>query len=493
MSPNHAQLSAEVAAADARAFEGGGRARQDRHLKLGRLLPRQRIEQLVDEGSFYELERHATARPGSAEHVMSVHRHPGDGVIAGLATIQGLPVAVYAHDPTVLRGALGTEGARKVCRLQDLALARKIPVIALVDSDGIRLEEGTDGIDGYGEVIARTMRLKGVAPQLTLVCGLAVGAAAYNAALTDCVVMIEGQSYMFITGPTVTRAVSGEDVTLDQLGGPALHAKKTGSCHAVVETEAAGLAFLKGLLRAVQPKVTGGDSVERLTPELETLIPTDERKPYRVVPVVEALFDKGSVLELSPSFAGNLSTCLARMDGRAVGVLASNPQVLAGCLDIDASRKGAAFVAWVNSLGLPIVTLVDVPGYLPGLRQEEGGIIPHGATLLAAFGQTRVPVVSLILRKSFGGANVLSFAAQTRLALPTARIGPMGADAAFDVLYGPAPTDSDGLAQRAEKKARWLKEQDSALAAARSGYVERVVMPEQARSELARAIVSFSA
>lgn len=488
--PSLQELLEALAAQEARADEGGGRARQDRQRRLGRLTARERIEKLVDEHSFAELGRHVLHRHAHASEQLAANLHPGDGVIAGLATVNGESVAVYAHDPTVLRGALGREGARKVCRLLDLAAERKLPVITLADSDGVRVEEGTDAIDAYGEIIRRVVRLKGKVPQLTLVSGLCVGAAAYTATLTDCVGMVDGQSWLFITGPKVTKVVTGEDVTLDQLGAPSMHAKQTGACHAVFKDEAQGIAWLKALLAAVKPRAESRDTWARTTPELGKLVPISQKRAYDMRKVVTALFDGDSVLELSSQFAQNLITAFARLDGRAVAVVASNPMHLAGCLDIDASRKGAAFVTWAAQLGLPIVTLVDVPGYLPGRKQEEGGIIPHGATLLTAYGSARVPMVCLIVRKSYGGASVLSFAADVRLALPTARVGPMGADATLEVVLGPEPKDPDAATKkaRAEKRDAFLAKHDHAWAPAESGYVDRVVAFANARQELCKVI-----
>lgn len=486
--PELDELVAQVAARDARAFEGGGRARQERQRRLGRLTARERIDALVDPGSFVELGRHVLHRHEAASPQLAANLHPGDGVVAGLAAVRGKGVAVYAHDPTVLRGALGREGSRKVCRLMDLARARTLPVITLADSDGVRVEEGTDAIEAYGEVIRRTIALKGVVPQLTLASGLCVGAAAYNATLNDFVGMVEGQSFMFITGPKVTRVVTGEEATLEALGGAQVHATRTGACHAVLPTERAGLEFVRALLAAFEPRVPGTDPVDRATPELGKLVPTSQKRGYNMRKVLPVLFDQGSVLELSPSFAPNLVTCFARLGGRAVAVVASNPGHLAGCLDIDASRKGAAFVTWANHLRLPIVTLVDVPGYLPGKRQEESGIIPHGATLLTAYGNATVPLVCVIVRKSYGGASVLSFAADVRLALPTARVGPMGADATVEVVLGPEPETAAGKAAHSAKRQAFLDRHDHAWASAETGYVDTVVAPGALRVELSRTL-----
>ncbi|MBL8952379.1 MAG: methylmalonyl-CoA carboxyltransferase [Myxococcaceae bacterium] len=488
--PTLDELLTQVAARDARAFEGGGRARLDRQRRLGRLTARERGEQLVGAGSFVELERHVLHRHSHASEQLATNVHAGDGIVAGLGTIAGQTVCVYAHDPTVLRGALGREGARKVCRVLDLAAEKRAPVIALADSDGVRVEEGTDAIGAYGEIIRRSIRLKGRVPQLTLICGLCVGAAAYAATLTDGVGMIEGQSWFFITGPKVTKVVTGEDVTLDQLGAPALHAKKTGACHAVLKSEAEGLAWLRALLAAMKPAVVASDPADRATPELQKLVPASQKRAYDMRKVLSAVFDEGSVLELSAQHAQNLVTAFGRLGGRAVAIVASNPLHLAGCLDIDASRKGATFVTWAAQLGLPVVTLVDVPGYLPGRKQEEGGIIPHGATLLTAYGNANVPLVCLIVRKSYGGASVLSFAAGVRLALPTARVGPMGADATIEVVLGPEPKDPDEKtkAVRAAKREAFLAANDHAWAAAESGYVDRVIAFADARRALCKVI-----
>jgi len=480
-------LLGEVDERDARAEEGGGRARQERQKRLGRMTARERIDALADAGSFVELGKHVLHRMEGTSDLLDANLHPGDGLVCGLARVGGRNVAVYAHDPTVLRGALGHQASLKLCRLLDFAGTRLLPVIALADCDGVRVEEGTLAIDAYGEVIRRTVLLKGKLPQITLVCGLCVGAAAYTAALTDLTAMVAGQSYLFITGPKVTKVVTGEEVTLDDLGGPQLHARKTGAAHAVVESEKAGIEWIKSVLAALEPQRAAADPVERSTPELDKIVPTEARKAYDMRKVVSAIFDQGSVIELSAAFAPNLLTSLARLGGRAVAVVASQPTALAGCIDVDASRKGAAFVTWASAMRLPVITLVDVPGYLPGRRQEEGGILPHGATLLTAYASAKVPLICLVVRKSYGGASVLSYGADIKLALPTARVAPMGADALVEVVLGPenpeAPSD-----ERARKREQWLEANDSAWAAAESGYVDRVIKPAEARRELARAL-----
>ncbi len=487
---NITELLSELTTREERADDGGGRARLERHRRLGRMTARERLSALLDPGSFVELGRHVVHRHAASSEQLAANVHPGDGLICGLGAIEGRSVAIYAHDPTVLRGAMGIEASRKLCRLLDLAAARTLPVVALADSDGVRVDEGTDAIHAYGDVIRRTVQLKGRVAQITLVCGLCVGAAAYTAALTDWVGMVDGQSFMFITGARVTKTVTGEVVDIKDLGGPSMHATKTGACHAIFDDEAAGLRAIKALLGYLRPLVPSDDPIDRATPELEELIPTAPRRGYDMRKVIGAVCDRGSSLEISAKFAKNLLTLVARLEGRAVAVVASQPLALGGCLDADASRKGAAFVTWASASGLPIVTLVDVPGYLPGLAQEQGGILPHGATLLAAYGNARVPLICLVVRKSYGGASVLSFAADIRFALPTARIGPMGADAAIEVSLGPAselatPEETEA---RAARRDQWLAQHDNAWAPAETGYIDQVLRPRETRSALGRAL-----
>jgi propionyl-CoA carboxylase beta chain len=485
--PDLDALLAELARREARADEGGGTARLARQHRLGRLGARERIALLVDDGTFVELGRHALHRHEASSELLAANRHPGDGVVCGLGRVDGREVAIYAHDPSVLRGALGITGAQKIVRLMDLAGSRGLPVLTLADSEGARIDEGTDAIEAYGAVIKRTVQLRGKVPQLTLVCGLCVGAAAYAAALTDWVAMVPGHGFLCITGAKVTRVVTGEDVDLADLGGAEMHATTTGACHAIAPDERQGIAWMKQVLSYLAPRADAADPVSRPVPEVGTLVPTAPRRAYDMRKVVAAVFDAGSSLELSPKYAPNLLTVLARLGGRAVAVVASQPMVLGGCLDVDASKKGAHFVAWASRMRIPVVTLVDVPGYLPGKKQEQAGILPSGATLLEAYGNATVPLLCLVVRKSFGGASVLSFAADVRLALPTARIAPMGADAAVDVTVGPVLDDATPEEREAREKRRtqWLAQHDHAWAAAESGYVDQVIAPADARRVLA--------
>lgn len=492
--PGLEALLAERDRREARVEEGGGPARQARQRRLGRLTARERIAALVDPDSFVELGRYTLHRHAHADDALASNRHPGDGLVCGLAAVHGQSVVVYAHDPTVLRGALGHAASRKLCRLLDLAGERGLPVVALADSDGVRVPEGTDAIEAYGEVIRRIVHLRGRVWQLTLVCGLCVGAAAYAAALTDVVGMVEGQSFMFITGPKVTRAITGEDVSIEELGGPALHARRTGACHAVLPDERAGIEWLRRLLAYRERHAPAGDPLDRDVPDLETLVPVDGRRAYDMRAVLARVFDAGSVTELSLDYGPSLLTALARLGGRAVAVVASQPLARAGCLDVESSRKGAAFVRMADALRLPILTLVDVPGYLPGRDQEAGGILPHGAELLDAYGRATVPLVCLVVRKSYGGASVLSFAADVRLALPTAEIAPMGSDAAVEVMLGPPRADDpDDAAARAAFRAEWQARHGSVWTAAEEGYLDLVVAPADVRRALGATLARLEA
>jgi acetyl-CoA carboxylase carboxyltransferase component len=481
------RVLSELEAREAALREPGGAARVARQRRLGRMTGRERVEALVDPGSLVELGAHVLHR--QSHETLVANRHPGDGVVAGLAAIGGRRVAVVANEPTILRGAMGHAASLKVCRVLDLAEERRLPVVTLADSDGVRVEEGLDAVTAYGDILLRTARLKGKVPQLTAVFGLCVGAAAYAAALGDFVTMVAGQSYLFITGPKVTKVVTGEDVTLEALGGPEMHAKTTGQCHFVAPDEAGALAWIRKVLGALEPSVPASDPVERECPELLDIVPTSERRAYDMHKVVRSLFDRGSPLEVGDRFARNLVTAFARIGGRAVGVVASQPMVLAGSLDIDASRKGAAFVRFAADHGLPVVTLVDVPGYLPGSKQEQGGILPHGATLIDAYAyaRDRVPLVCLVVRKSYGGASVLSFGSHVRLGLPTARVGPVGVDAQLEIELGPEPPDSTDAqkAARAARREEFLREHGHGWAAAEGGYVDRVVHPARARQAIA--------
>jgi acetyl-CoA carboxylase carboxyltransferase component len=488
----HDELARELERREAELHEAGGAARVARHHKLGRFTARERIAKLVDEGSFVELGAHVLHH--QQHEVLAANRQPGDGMVAGLARIGGRRVGLIAHEPTVLRGALGRAASDKVCRVLDLAGEQRLPVITLADCDGVRVEEGLDAVDAYGEILLRVARLRGKVPQITVAFGLCVGAAAYAAALGDWVGMVARQSYLFITGPKVTKVVTGEDVSLEILGGPEMHAKSTGQCHAILDDEAAAMVWIKRLLSVHDAHISSDDPIARTTERLTEIIPSAERRAYDMRKVLSVVFDQGTFFELSDRFAKNLVTGFARLGGRSVGIVASQPMVLAGSLDIDASRKGAAFVRYASDHGLPVVTFVDVPGYLPGTKQEQGGILPHGATLIDAYANAKVPLLCLIVRKSYGGASVLSYPAKIRLALPTARVGPVGVDAALEIELGPESPDASAetKATRADRRSAWLRENGHGWAAAEGGYVDRVIDPAKTREALATSLEALA-
>lgn len=478
----------ELARREAQRREPGGRARVARQHRLGRSTGRERIDLLLDPGSFVEFGADVVHRHAHASEALAALREPGDGLTVGIGTIQGRTVAVIAHEPTVLRGALGHAASHKACKVLDLAERDRLPVITLADCDGVRVEEGTDAIDAYGEIITRVIRLRGKVPQITAVLGLCVGAAAYAAALGDWLCMVQDNAFLFITGPKVTEAVTREQVSIGDLGGAAMHASITGQCHATVANEAEALAWVTRTLACADPGVAGeaADPPERATDELLEILPDDERRVYDMRKIVRLLCDADSVHEMSAGYAKNLLTVFARLGTMPVAIVASQPMVLAGCLDVAASRKGAHFVRVASRLGLPILTLVDVPGYLPGLKQEQGGILPFGAELLDAYGNVSSPRICLVVRKSYGGASVLSFNADLRLGLPSARCGVMGVDAALRVALGPElpeATDEERQA-RQERREAWLAEHDHAWAATERGYLDRIIDPRNARLEL---------
>ncbi|MFO0662803.1 MAG: carboxyl transferase domain-containing protein [Polyangiaceae bacterium] len=490
--PAQARELEELAKREAARLEPGGPARTARHHRLGRMTGRERVLALVDAGTFEEFGADVLHRHSHASEMLAANREPGDGLVCGIGEVDGRRVAILAHEPTILRGALGHAASRKACKVLDIAESERLPVVTLADCDGVRVEESTDAIEAYGEILTRIIRLRGKVPQLTAAMGLCVGAAAYAAALNDWVCMVASQSYMFITGPKVTKVVTGETVTLEDLGGAAMHSTMTGQCHASVDTENDALAWVRRTLSFLGPAASS-DPLDRDTSALTSIVPTNERRAYDMKKVVRELCDTGSLHEVGAAFAKNLLTIFARLSGRPVAIVANQPMVHAGCLDVLASRKGAHFIRYAGAAGIPVITLVDVPGYLPGLKQEQGGILPFGAQLLDAYGSVRVPRVSLVVRKSYGGASVLSFNADIRLGLPTARCGVMGVEAGLEVALGPENPEATAEERKAReaRKQDWLREHDHAWAATESGYLDRIIDPRRARSELARALRSL--
>lgn len=493
MSGRHRELLDELEAKNQQAFSAGGQARIDKQHRAGKLTARERIAALVDPDSFVETDRFATHHSAGMSADQAI---PGDGVITGHARVDGRAVCVFAQDFTVFGGALGTAHAKKIVKLIDLALKIGVPLIGLNDSGGARIQEGVAALGGYADIFLRNTLASGVVPQISAIMGPCAGGAVYSPAITDFVLMVEGTSYMFITGPDVVKAVTHEQVTKEALGGAATHAAKSGVCHLTAADDLACLSLLRELLSFLPsnngedpPLLASDDSPQREAPALDELIPTESNKPYDMRDVIKHVVDDGYFFELMPRFAENILTGFARVGGRSIGIVANQPSVLAGVLDIDASIKGARFVRFCDCFNIPLVTFVDVPGFLPGVGQELGGIIRHGAKLLYAYCEATVPKITVITRKAYGGAydvmNSKHIRADVNLAFPTAEIAVMGAEGAVNIIYRAAieaAADPEQTRQSfiADYRARFMNPYE----AASLGFVDEVIVPRTLRPRL---------
>ena len=470
----------------------------DRQHDAGKLTARERIELLVDKGSFDELDpfvQHTETAFG-----IDQKRPLGDAVVTGWATIDGRGVFVFAEDFTRFGGSLGEVVADKICKVLDLALETGTPVIGLKDSGGARIQEGVLGLNGYGRIFERNVRASGVIPQISVIMGPCAGGAVYSPALTDFIYQVEGTSHMFITGPDVIKTVTGEDVSMDDLGGAKAHAEKSGVTHFVTHDDRDAmdeirylLSFLPANNMEVAPFFTPLDSRDRMDENLTTIVPDSANQPYDVVDVIESIVDDGEFYEVHEHWAGNIVVGFARLDGYTIGVVANQPAVLAGTLNIDASVKAARFVRFCDAFNIPLVTLVDVPGFLPGVDQEHDGIIRHGAKLLYAFSEATVPRITVILRKAYGGAflvmNARAIRADLVFAWPSAEIAVMGAKGAVNVIHRRAIAGSDDPeAERAELVADYEEKFNNPYVAARYGLVDNVIEPRETRPKLIRAL-----
>ena len=464
----------------------------------GRPGARERIDGLLDSGSFVELDMFATAR--ATGFGMQERRAPGDGVVTGFGTVDGREVAVYSFDPTVLGGSLGEVTAEKIVKVQDLALRNRIPIVGVNDSGGARIQEGVVALAGYAEIFFRNVRSSGVIPQLSVVAGPCTGGAAYSPALTDFVFTVAGSGYMFITGPEVIRVTTGEEVTFDQLGGGEVHNTRSGVAHFLAEDEAECWSGVRRLLSYLPssnaedpPFRLTDDDVERADLELQTLVPDSPTQPYDMREVIARVVDGGDFLEVQPFFAQNIVVGFARLGGHVVGLVGNQPKVLAGAIDIKASTKAARFIRFCDAFNIPLVSLVDVPGYLPGTEQEHEGIIRHGAKLLYAYAEATVPKLTVITRKDYGGAYCVmspkQMGSDLNLAWPTAEIAVMGPEAAVNVIYRRELAGSpDPDARRAELVSQYTGRFANPYVAAERGYVDDVIEPRETRRELVRAL-----
>ena len=464
----------------------------------GKLTARERIDLLLDEGSFVETDALAVHR--ATGFGIEDKKIPGDGVITGHGTVDGRRVAVFSQDFTAFGGSLGEVFAEKVVKVMDLAEKMGVPVVGLNDSGGARIQEGVVSLGGYGDIFLRNVRSSGVIPQLSVIMGPCAGGAVYSPAITDFVVMVQDTAHMFITGPDVIKTVTGEDVTFEDLGGAVAHASKSGVAHMAAASEEEAIEDVKVLLGflpsnnlEMAPIVPTDDPVDREVTELDTFMPDQPNVPYDVRDVITSVVDDEDFVEVHPRYAQNIVVGFARIDGRSVGVVANQPQHLAGVLDIESSEKAARFVRTCDAFNIPIVTLVDVPGFMPGVDQEHSGIIRRGAKLLYAYAEATVPKVTIILRKAYGGAyDVMGskhLGADVNLAWPTAEIAVMGAKGAVSILYRRELADADDPDRLHEEfEEEYARDLANPWRAAERGYVDAVIEPNQTRIELARAL-----
>jgi propionyl-CoA carboxylase beta chain len=480
------------------ALHAGSEASIERQREQGKLLARERAEALCDPGSFVELDRYVRHR--ESNFGMLERRPYGDAVVTGHGTIFGRRVFVFSQDFTVFGGSLSEVFAEKICKVMDLALKYGCPVVGINDSGGARIQEGVVSLAGYAEIFWRNVQSSGVIPQLSLVMGPCAGGAVYSPAMTDFVLMVEGSSYMFITGPDVVKTVTGEEVTFEELGGAATHAAKSGVAHLTAPDEAAALEDARYLLsflpqnnREPTPFDEPADPVDREAAELDDLIPDEPTKPYDIKRVIEAVVDDGDFLELQPHHAENIVCGLARLGGWSIGVVGNQPKALAGVLDIDSSAKAARFVRTCDAFNIPLVTFVDVPGFLPGTAQEWGGIIRHGAKLLYAYCEATVPKLTVITRKAYGGAyDVMSskhIRADFNFAWPTAEVAVMGPEGAVNIIFRRELAEADDPdARRDELIAEYRERFANPYTAAERGYVDDVIEPRRTRAVLIEAL-----
>ncbi len=483
----------------AEAMKGGGEDRIARQHEKGKLTARERIDLLLDEGSFEELGLYV--RHQSHDFGLDQNRPYGDGVVTGFGTIKGRPVYVFSQDFTVFGGSLGQAHAAKITRLMKLAMENGAPVIGLNDSGGARIQEGVVSLGGYAEIFLLNTLASGVIPQISAVMGPCAGGAVYSPAITDFVFMVEGTSYMFVTGPNVVKTVTHESVTHEELGGAATHASKSGVAHLTYPNDAACLAGIRELFDFIPqncedppPFFPTSDPVDRADEALDTIVPDNPNKPYDMHDVIRRVVDDGRFFEIHPRFAENLIVGFAHLGGRSVGIVANQPAVLAGVLDIDSSVKGARFVRFCDAFGIPLVVFEDVPGFLPGTTQEWHGIIRHGAKLLFAFAEATVPKLTVITRKAYGGAyDVMSskhIRGDLNYAWPTAEIAVMGPRGAVEIIYRKEIAEAE---KPEEAEARFVEEYRKKFAnpyvAAEWGYVDDVILPRETRRRLINGLI----
>jgi propionyl-CoA carboxylase beta chain len=477
---------------------GGGPERIAKQHESGKMTARERIQFLLDEGTFVELDKFVTHR--CTDFGMQDKKYLGDGVVTGYGTIAGRHVYVYAQDFTVFGGSLSGSQAKKICKLLDLALKNGRPVIGISDSGGARIQEGVESLGGYAEIFWRNTNASGVVPQISCMMGPSAGGAVYSPAITDFIFMVKKSSYMFVTGPDVIKTVTHEEVSMEDLGGAVTHSTKSGVCHFACDDEKSCLLLIRELLSYLPsnnldevPPQKNPDPVNRIENKLRKVIPDNPRSPYDMKEIIEAVVDENHFFEVQKDFAQNIVIGFARLNGKSVAIVANQPNVLAGCLDINASIKAARFVRFCDAFNIPLITLVDVPGFLPGTSQEHGGIIRHGAKLLYAYAEATVPKITLITRKAYGGAyDVMAskhLRADINLAYPSAEIAVMGPDGAVAIIHR---NEIQKAKNPDAEKQRLVQEYVETFAtpykAAELGFIDEVIFPEHTRQKLIQAL-----
>lgn len=487
-------IVAELERKRGQACLGGGHKRIDAQHEKGKLTARERIEVLLDPDSFEEFDMFVEHRCSNFD--MESNKVPGDGVVIGHGLINGRIVFVYSQDFTVFGGSLSEANARKICKVMDMAMKVGAPVIGINDSGGARIQEGVDALGGYGEIFQRNVLASGVVPQISLIMGPCAGGAVYSPALTDFTVMTRGSSYMFVTGPDVVKTVTHEIVTQEELGGADVHAQTTGVADLAFDNDIEALLQVRRLLnflplsnREKAPVRPTGDPIDRIEMSLNTLVPENPNKAYDMLELIKKIVDENDFFEIKPDFAKNIIVGFGRMDGHTVGFVANQPKFLAGCLDIDASTKAARFVRFCDAFNIPIVTFVDVPGFLPGTSQEHNGIIRHGAKLLYAYAEATVPKITVITRKAYGGAYIVMNSKHLRgdmnYAWPSAEIAVMGPKGAVEIIFRGSLSNQEEVNQRVED---YKQKFASPFAAAGRGYIDDVIRPQNTRFRVARAL-----
>ena len=482
------------------AKKGGGEKRIDSQHAKGKYTARERIQMLLDEGSFEELDMFVTHR--CTNFGLEKEKYLGDGVVTGHGTINGRVVFVFAQDFTVFGGSLSETMAQKICKVMDMAMKMGAPVIGINDSGGARIQEGSNSLAGYAEIFERNILASGVIPQISAIFGPCAGGAVYSPALTDFILMTEQNSYMFVTGPKVVKSVTHEDISTEDLGGAKMHSSKSGVAQFSVEDEQTGISLIRELISYLPqnnmeeaPVIECNDPIDRMEDSLNEIVPDNPNKPYDMKQIINGIVDNGEFLEVHANYARNIIVGFGRFNGVSTGIIANQPSILAGVLDCDASRKAARFVRFCDAFNIPILTLVDVPGFLPGSGQEYAGIIVHGAKLMFAYGEATVPKVTVTIRKSYGGSHIVMSCKQLRgdfnYAWPTAEIAVMGASGAIEVLEGRALKGIEDPEEKAkfieEKEAEYKQKFANPYQAASMGYIDDVIEPRNTRFRVIRA------